>query len=251
MVKILGLIFSLFLISCSNIKLRQSKYLAENKLFNIDSACLKAQDLFPFLVGQKLIKAKDTINTVFNASDTIGKFYRSGNEITLCFEEFNTKLFEFETHVIAEFIVNEKGKAKFKSKTRYFHGNYPCCWNNFDGFIKKGDYFFIKTCGTGSGFCAGQWRIYAKNRKNNPQAEGFLFEMSACMDSDTCYGFHSTFDVINTNIFVEYEEYNFVFDTLTEKAAIFNDRKFKAQYKIINGKLDYSDTMFEFLRRNI
>ncbi len=52
-------------------------------------------------------------------------------------------------------IKNEKGKFKVASWDVFPHGNYACCWNEpMDGFYKIGRWFFVNSCGTGSGFCS-------------------------------------------------------------------------------------------------
>ena len=46
---------------------------------------------------------------------------------------------------------------------------YLCCLSsNFDLFNKHGDYYSIKTCGTGSGFCSGNIYLF---KEVEPQAE--------------------------------------------------------------------------------
>jgi hypothetical protein len=94
--------------------------------------------------------------TFIEPTDTIGKYYRSsktGNYLC-CILDVQDK-FDFETHVLIELKLNKSGKYSVVAKERYFHGNYPCCWNKYyDGFNRNGSYFTFNSCGTGSGFCS-------------------------------------------------------------------------------------------------
>ncbi|KQS93080.1 hypothetical protein [Chryseobacterium sp. Leaf394] len=87
-------------------------------------------------------------------SDTIGKYYRklnSTNFILYLNDITNKKLSP------SNFIIEVDSKGKIIKSERYVNGFYLCCWNNkFDGFGKINDYFFIKSCGTGSAFCSAQ-----------------------------------------------------------------------------------------------
>ncbi|WP_191735833.1 hypothetical protein [Chryseobacterium caseinilyticum] len=87
-------------------------------------------------------------------SDTIGKYYRklnSPNYILYLNDITNKKLSP------SQFIIEVGSKGKIIKSERYVNGFYLCCWNNkFDGFGKINDYFYIKSCGTGSAFCSTQ-----------------------------------------------------------------------------------------------
>lgn len=53
-------------------------------------------------------------------------------------------------------------------------GNYNCCWQGqFDGFKKVGEYYYIRPCGTGSGYCAADIHLFRDLKKvpENPIAE--------------------------------------------------------------------------------
>jgi hypothetical protein len=52
-------------------------------------------------------------------------------------------------------ITESNGKFNLTSWNAFYHGNYACCWHEpMDGFYKMGTWFFVNTCGTGSGFCS-------------------------------------------------------------------------------------------------
>lgn len=65
--------------------------------------------------------------------------------------------YSFETHLLIE--LNPNGELL--KVERFFHGNYPCCWNNYyDGFKKFGNCFGLMTCGTGSGHCSSYLYLF-------------------------------------------------------------------------------------------
>lgn len=84
-------------------------------------------------------------------SDTIGKFYKLKNgKILACIEDI-IRPDRRDTKVLIE--LDEKGTVL--NSEGYFSGMYHCCWSNrYEGFRKHGDYFTMKTCGTGLAHCS-------------------------------------------------------------------------------------------------
>ena len=123
-----------------------------------DSGYIVKKKGLDFLLSLSLT---DTLNSYWNQSkdnDTIGKYYKdyASNNYFMCFVDL-TKKYSFETHLLMEV----KGNGEILKKERFFHGNYPCCWKNYyEGFSKYGEYFRIKTCGTGSGYCASYFYLF-------------------------------------------------------------------------------------------
>jgi len=133
-----------------------------------DSGYITKSSGIGFLQAAKLT---DTLNSYWsqaNDHDTIGKYYRNGrsNNYFLCVIDLSKK-YTFETHLLIE----ARPNGKILKKERFNHGNYSCCWTNYyDGFNKYGEYFGLKTCGTGSGYCASYRYLFkeitAKERQN-------------------------------------------------------------------------------------
>ena len=123
-----------------------------------DSGYIVKKKGLDFLVSSALT---DTLNSYWNQAkdnDTIGKYYKdhASNNYFMCFVDL-AKKYSFETHMLIE--VNENGEIM--KKERFFHGNYSCCWKNYyEGFSKRGKYFCLKTCGTGSGYCASYLYLF-------------------------------------------------------------------------------------------
>lgn len=82
-------------------------------------------------------------------NDTIGKYYKKENSYILCLENLADTI--RTSQIIAE--IDSKGIIK---KSEIYGGPmYNCCWKNkADGFGKVKNYFYLKSCGTGSAFCA-------------------------------------------------------------------------------------------------
>lgn len=79
-------------------------------------------------------------------ADTIGKYYvfdSTGNYLAAISSASIILLFE----------LNPQGEII--SHDMIGHGNYSCCWQDFDDMLKKyNSYFGVVTCGTGMSYCA-------------------------------------------------------------------------------------------------
>jgi hypothetical protein len=123
-----------------------------------DSGYITKHKGLEFLLTARLTDTLDSYWSQAKDSDTIGKYYRNAltNNYFICTIDLSKK-YSFETHLLIEV----KPNGNIVKKERFFHGNYPCCWNNYyDGFNKYGEYFIIKTCRTGSGYCAGYLYLF-------------------------------------------------------------------------------------------
>lgn len=136
----------------------------ENKKNHQDNSIFKADSGFvTFKQGKEYLlelKKNDTIDVSIesiNENDTLGKFYKkenSANYILFLKDLLN------ETSP-CQFILEVDAKGEIIKSERYTNGFYLCCWDsNFDGFGKINDYFYLKSCGTGSAFCATQLYVF-------------------------------------------------------------------------------------------
>jgi hypothetical protein len=85
-------------------------------------------------------------------------------------------------------------------------GNYNCCWaSDFDGFKKIGEFYSIRYCGTGSGYCAGHVYIF-KDLDNVPEnsiiEQCFMFNP---LEKKNLYLSSSVSNVTNISIRFSYE----------------------------------------------
>lgn len=142
-----------------------------------DSGFVTKKDGLPFLIANNLT---DTVGSYWDNlqdSDTLGKYYKikESGHFYYCSIDYSPE-YTFETHLIIE--LNQVGKVL--QSARFFHGHYHCCWDNrYEGFNRYGDFFGIKTCSTGSGFCATDLYLFKKLRQQEEQTSIPLGQWSA------------------------------------------------------------------------
>jgi len=126
--------------------------------FVSDSGYILKNEGIAFLLQIKDTSTVNVNNSTFKNTDTIGKYYKTktGNYIACIIDnihpdkEWHPVVFEYKPD--GEILKNE-----------HFYGGYLCCWkNHYEGFQKHGDYYSIKTCETGSGFCGGHINVFKK-----------------------------------------------------------------------------------------
>jgi hypothetical protein len=123
-----------------------------------DSGFVLKKDGLPFLLSNRLTDTTDASWNHLNDNDTIAKYYRINQtgHFYYCTVDLSKK-YTYETHLLLELTPD----AKIIKSARYFHSHYSCCWGSYcDGFNRYGDFFGIKTCATGSGFCASNLYLF-------------------------------------------------------------------------------------------
>jgi len=106
------------------------------------------------------IESNDTIDTNYSTlkdTDTIGKYYKTkkGNYLACVLDIIHP------IRNASPVLVEYTPKGKIINTENYCGGMYLCCWkNNYEGFKKLGDYYSIKTCGTGLGFCGSNINVF-------------------------------------------------------------------------------------------
>ena len=123
-----------------------------------DSGYIIKKDGLPFLLASKLM---DTIGYSWEnpkENDTIAKYYKvkqTGNYI-ICFIDFVVK--DNNPKVI---LIELKQDGTILKTERFGQGFYACCWDDlFEGFVKYGDYFCLKICGEGTGYCSSNIYLF-------------------------------------------------------------------------------------------
>lgn len=112
-----------------------------------------AQEILPFLQGEKLAAAP---TGGWAGQDTVGKYYAfdTPDHVLFCRQE--------DDDVVLLELKNKNGYIHLENIGRYPHGNYDCCWEGYDGFVKYGEIFGLKICATGSAYC-GSWLFLFKD----------------------------------------------------------------------------------------
>lgn len=133
-----------------------------------DSGFVLKKDGLPFLLSNRLSDTTDASWNHLNDNDTIAKYYRikQTGHFYYCTVDLSNK-YTYETHLLLELTPD----AEIIKSARYFHSHYSCCWGNyFDGFNRYGDFFGIKTCATGSGFCASNLYLFETLAQQDEQS---------------------------------------------------------------------------------
>lgn len=90
----------------------------------------------------------------------------------------------------------------------YYHGMYDCCWHGpMRGFFRLGPYFFIKTCNTGSLFCAGKAHPLYFPQRNKEETEPLAIPVSFWQRQGGRFGqsVESTWQLASDTLIVQYE----------------------------------------------
>jgi len=176
----------------SNNSNNNDKFLKDSILtlakINTNSFRLKLSDDYGYIrknEGLKFLLSNNLTDTLksywyqITDNDTIGKYYKKDNskEYIICLIDLTAKI-TFETHLLMT--INSEGNL-IKSE-RFYHGNYPSCWSNrFEGFKKIGNLYFLKVCGTGSGYSSSKIYIFREIKpqtEQNPIVEGYWSSFS-------------------------------------------------------------------------
>ncbi|WP_206156159.1 hypothetical protein [Chitinophaga fulva] len=105
--------------------------------------------MLQFLGAHHLVDTAHSVWRLYDDTVSLGKYYRQ-REGTFIACMLDPVTEEFPIHLLIEAnLFDDVLKVE-----RYFHWNSPCCWERNDGFTKWGDYYFLKICGTGSGYCS-------------------------------------------------------------------------------------------------
>ncbi len=154
----------LFFIACDKItqnplsnNTSAKKELPAKLVLTGDSGYIYKPQALPFLFNAGLT---DTIqNNVWDLSDnqdTLGKYYKvaTTGHYFACLPDYSAP---YRCHIIME--IGTDGTL-IKAE-RFCYGSYACCWENrYDGFKRYGNYFGIKTCGTGTSYCSGSLYLF-------------------------------------------------------------------------------------------
>ena len=178
----------------------KSKYLPQvNKQDNIEFTGDSGYILQP--KAERLLRAAypDSTGLTYNTNinDTLGKYYKtiSGNYM-LCLPIPGDPV-----HLVAEADLN----GNIRNKEIFGMGMHHCCWNNnYEGFQKHGNYFSVKTCGTGSGFCSTEYYIFKSLIPQEKQESivGYFWSTS-CDGKYSCF-MYSDIELRNDTVIMHY-----------------------------------------------
>lgn len=135
-----------------------------------------------------------------NDTDTIGRFYKlkNGHYLT-CIEDI-IRPDRFNNKILSE--LDESGNVLISEG--YFSGNYYCCWNNrYEGFKKHGEYFSLKTCGTGSAHCSAITHLFKEFSSQNSGIYSYIYT-GWCSGIDIACHLTSKMEIKNDTVIMHY-----------------------------------------------
>jgi hypothetical protein len=209
--------------------------------FDEDSGYVTKEQFLPFLQAKELTDTtpKEPYNGPWHyvgKTDTIGKYYKLDSEnVILCAINHTS---DFETHKIMQLSRLGNDEIGLVKSEEYLHGNYSCCWNGFDGFNKKGDFFSLKLCGTGSGFCSADLYFF---KDFKPQSDISKISLEyGFSDGETKYEeqsvLGSTYDLINDSTLLFKYNYSYRYKKARWKEFKLKDRaECEVRYMYRNG----------------
>ncbi|MBO9732497.1 MAG: hypothetical protein J7623_27895 [Chitinophaga sp.] len=202
-------------------------------VFKGDSGVIIKKPAWPYLIAAKLIDTTLTTDwSYINDTDTIGKYYRLNDEVTYlaCILHYTgdgrENLLLFET--------NSRG-AVTKS-FHYYYGVAHCCWMHaFDGFGRMGNYFFVRTCGTGTSMCTSELYLFKTalaQEAQQPVSEWYWMGSNAA--DPAIHGVSSVVNVQGDSVQVHY--------TVVAGVAPMRTDSFDITYHLLRGKWVASDS---------
>jgi len=244
------LIFSILFFACNNKQQNVEASISsiEKEYFKLklvnDSGFIQKKDGLLFLLSHGLTDTTDSHLDLMNDKDTIGKYYKvkqTGN-FFYCLIGFSEG---FETHILFE----TKPDGTLLKSERFYHGNYSCCWDNYyEGFNKNGNYFSIKTCGTGSGYCGSHIYLFkniiAQDQQNSIPEYYWASSVGghdAETDGPICHSLSSTIEFKLDYILMHYKlEKGVLGDSLDFR--IRSTEKFDVKFIMKNGMWEATDS---------
>lgn len=180
------------------------------------------------------LNSSDSIDLDFKKiedNDTIGKFYRkedSQNYFACVTDIINSK------YNPSHFILELNSNGEILKSERYTNGFYLCCWKNeYEGFTKLSDFYILKTCGTGSGFCSSQIYVFKEIISQN-NLNPILLNMSLGI----CEAYKNTFLSCNLSSKIEVKSNSLVLHYKYNKGVFTKSQKFKVK-KTENFDVEY------------
>jgi len=143
---------------------------------------------------------------------------------------------------LSYFLLLETTPDEKIQKAMPYEGDYSCCsGNHFDAFGKLNDYFYLRTCGTGTAFCRSDLYIF-KNITGQESQESVLewYWLGYTGVENQFEQLSSTMELKKDSIFMHYklEKGN----NKEDKQKVETTHCFDVKYVIVNGKWSATDS---------
>lgn len=225
------LIIAILLMSCNEhsdnnqINPDNNQSISDKLILSSDSGFVTKKMGLSFLLSNNLTDTSEFFWNQIVESDTIAKYYQiidNGNYIYCTIEL--SKEYSFRTNLLIE-LTKEGEIVRIE---RFFHGNNPCCWKNYyEGFHKYGEYFGIKICGTGSGYCASYLFLFKDIISQDSQKAIPLRFWSYCGGQAQC--FNSAMEIEKDILRMHYKLEDGILDD-SSNFKVTNTKTFEVKY---------------------
>lgn len=204
-------------------------------LFTGDSGVITENMVLPALLEEEALDTVVERRKVFTDTVRIGKYYKTSNgNYMACIT--TAGLFEY----LLLFEVTPAGEIV--ALQPYFHGNYACCYRGeLDGFGRVADYFYIKTCGTGTAYCSSELYMFREVRPQDDTGSitasrwvGYTGEEGGYKDLT------STMEIKDDSIIMHYRAVEGIQKVNYNKVK--KSRRFEITYISVNGSWQATDT---------
>lgn len=171
-------------------------------VFKNDTGYIIKRSALPYLLSSKLIDTTIADWSYTTDSDTIGKYYQlnKDSDYLACILDHGgdgrENLLLFETHP----------DGSVKKSYHYYYGTSHCCWTSaFDGFGRLGDYFFVRTCGTGAAMCTSDLYLFkTAQAQEEQQPISEWYWMGSNAEDPAIHEVLSVVDVKGDSVTVQY-----------------------------------------------
>jgi hypothetical protein len=241
--------FILFMMFCfcgcnqttNEIKDQEENNRKSNLTFNQDSGFITKKDGLIILFPDSL---NINLNFYWNGkleSDTIGKYYRDGENGNYIISV--VPIIDTSYSCNPCLLIEMKPNGTIVNKVEFEHSNTSCCVDNpYNEFGKIGDYFCLKTCSSGSGYCATYKYIFKNvipQNMQNPIPESYYSIFSSTNSESklsSVFEFHDKYIIVH---------YLFETGTIGDNSLlkINNTEKFDIKFNFQNNTWTTTDSI--------
>ncbi|HBS85277.1 MAG: hypothetical protein A2W91_15840 [Bacteroidetes bacterium GWF2_38_335] len=123
--------------------------------FDKDSGFILGEEGRKFVFSASL---SDTVGAYWDKNyntNLAGKYYKTKNgSVFLCIRDMG------KVSYAMYFIMEIKNDGTIISCETYGMGSHECCWDKEIGFYKINDFYYFKSCGTGTAFCSTDLYVF-------------------------------------------------------------------------------------------
>lgn len=202
-------------------------------VFKGDAGVIIKKPAWPYLIAAKLIDTTLVTDWSYTEdTDTIGKYYRLNDE-----DAYLACILDHAVDGRENLLLFETNPQGVVTKSfHYYYGEAHCCWvSTFDGFGRMGNYFFIRTCGTGTAMCTSDLYLFktaSPQEAQQPISEWYWMGSNAA--DPAIHGVSSVLKVQGDSVQVHY--------TVEAGVAAVTTDSFDVTYHLLQGRWVANDS---------